>query len=225
MGPPVASKPRGVTVCRPFAVVDVEQNTPEWLAARVGRLTASRAADMLAGGKGTSRANLLWQIVLERMTGRSHEKQWSSGAQQRGLALEPQAVSAYDELTGVLVRRCGFLQHTTLPAGASPDGYLGDFEILVSVKCREAKAHAEHLLNGAIPNDAYQQMRHELWLTGATDHHYVSYNPDFPEGLQLRVHVLKAKDMNLPAYDAEVRKFLAEVATAETELRKRKQVA
>lgn len=192
--------------------------------ARLGRLTASRAADMLAklkgGGYGASRDTLRWQLVLERMTGRSQERDFQNASILRGIELEPQAVAGYEALTGHLVKSCGFLSHDSLMSGASLDGYLGDFDVLVSIKCREAKAHAEHLLTGAIPNAALQQMRHELWLTGAVDHHYVSWHPEFPESLQLRVHVLHATDLDLPGYDADVRTFLDEVAASEQALRR-----
>lgn len=208
---------------RNFTVIDVPQGSPEWHQARCGRLTASKAGEMLAktqsGSWGASRDNLKWEKVLERMTGKPTADKFQSAAMQRGIALEPQAIAGYEALTGNLVRTCGFLAHTTLPVGASLDGYLGDFQILVSIKCREAKAHAEHLLTGAIPNNALQQMRHELWLTGAVDHHYVSWHPDFPEKLQLRVRVLHAKDLDLPGYGREVEAFLAEVAEAEAKLR------
>lgn len=207
-----------------FTEVDVEQGSPEWFAARLGLVTASKAADMLAktakSGWGASRENLKWQLVLERMTGRSQEKAFTSAAMTRGTELEPQARGGYEALTGHLVRTCGFLKHATLAAGASLDGYIGDYQVLVSIKCREAKAHAEHILTGAIPNSARQQMRHELWLTGAADHHYVSWHPDFPEALQMRVHVLHAKDLDIPGYENELRIFLREVDEAEAKLRK-----
>lgn len=207
---------------RNFTVLDLEQRTEAWASARLGRVTASRAGDMLAktsSGWAASRDKLLWQLVLERLTNRPQESGFVSAAMQRGQDLEPQAVAGYEALTGHLVRTCGFLKHDDLMAGASLDGYLGDFQVLVSIKCREAKAHAEHLLTGAIPKSAREQMRHELWLTGATDHHYVSWNPDFPEPLQLRVHVLKAKDLDIPGYNVEILKFLAEVEKAEAKLR------
>lgn len=199
---------------RAFTHLQFEQRSDEWRAARLGRLTASSAGDMLAttkSGYAASRENLRWRLVLERMTGRSQEKDFQSAAMLEGIEREAQAVVAYEAMTGHLVSACGFLQHSTLMAGASLDGYLGDFDVLVSIKCRQPKAHAEHLLSGTIPNDALQQMRHELWLTGAADHHYVSWNPDFPEALQLRVKVIHAADLDLPKFDDEVRKFLAEV--------------
>lgn len=209
---------------RNFTELRCEQRTPEWFAARLGRVTASRAADMLArtraGAWGADRDNLKWQLVLERATGRSQERPFTSAAIQDGIDREPLAVGAYEVETGAVVRSCGFLRHDALMAGASLDGYLGDFETLVSIKCRQPKAHAEHVISGKVPADALAQMRHELWLTGAETHHYVSFNPDFPEAQRLRVKVFTAAELNVATYEAELLAFLADVDAAEAALRK-----
>jgi hypothetical protein len=50
----------------------MEQRTPEWFAKRLGKVTASRIADLMAKtktGPGASRANYLAQLVTERLTG------------------------------------------------------------------------------------------------------------------------------------------------------------
>lgn len=210
-------------MARAFTVIDVPQRTPEWFAARLGRVTGSVASDMLAKTKtgwGASRENLKWRIVLERMTGRPQEPTFTSAAMQAGIEREASAIAAYEAHTGLLVQTCGFLRHESLMVGASLDGYLGDFETLISIKCRQPKAHAEHLLTRRIPADALAQMRHELWLTGATRHQYVSFNPDFPEGAQLRILDVPAGDLSVGSYGAELALFLDECDDAEASLRK-----
>lgn len=208
---------------RDFTRIDVEQRTPEWFAARLGRVTGSKAGDMLArtkSGWATSRDNLKWALVLERLTGRPQDRGFVTPAMQDGIDREASAIAAYEAHTGHLVQTCGFLAHDVLAAGASLDGYLGDFETLISIKCRQPKAHAEHLLTGAVPADALAQMRHELWLTGADAHHYVSFNPDFPEPLQLRIKPFTAADLDVAGYEAVLLAFLEEMAAAEQSLRK-----
>lgn len=208
---------------RLFTEIDVEQRSPEWFAARLGRVTGSRASKMLAttstGKYAAGRDNLRWQLVLERLTGRPQEDGFTSKAMTQGIDREPLAVAAYEAATGDLVRTSGFLSHASLMAGASLDGFVGEYDVLVSVKCREPKAHAEHLLTGAIPKDARDQMRHELWLTGAKAHRYVSWNPDFPESLQLRIVELPAATMALADYAHDLATFLDEVAKSEAALR------
>jgi len=56
-------------------------------------------------------------------------------------------------------------------------------------------------------------MTHGLWLTGKAWADFVSYHPDFPEALQLKVTRLYARDIDLAAYELSVRLFLSEVET------------
>jgi len=123
---------------RAFTVHDVPQRSPEWAAARLGRLTGSRAADMLATVKGREsigRRTLREQLVGERRTGRSHASTFVSAAMQTGVAHEPAAREWYEALTGRFLTQSGFLSHDTLQAGVSLDGHVGDFEGLVEIKC------------------------------------------------------------------------------------------
>src|SRR3990167_9318587 len=107
---------------RNFTVIDAPQRSPEWFQARLGRLTGSRASDMLAMHKdgktpSTSRRNLRVQLALERVTGRSQEDPFLSGDLKRGEDLEPDARARYEAATGVLLRETGFITHTELMAG------------------------------------------------------------------------------------------------------------
>jgi hypothetical protein len=64
-----------------FTVVMAEQRSPEWFAARLGRLTGSRAADMLAtikSGEAAARRDLRVQLVVERLTSTLQEERSST---------------------------------------------------------------------------------------------------------------------------------------------------
>lgn len=199
---------------RAFTVIDAEQRSDAWKLARCGRLTASNAGKMLAKtqkGWAASRTDLRVQIILERLTGKPQESGFQSQAMKDGIDREPLAIAAYEAHTGHLLEQTGFLSHNTLMVGASLDGHLGDFETLVSIKCRQPAAHYEFLRHGIIPAHAMAQMRHELWLTGATEHHYVSWQPDFPERQQLKFVVLKRDEMDVPEYEQEAIRFLHEI--------------
>lgn len=199
---------------RSFTVVDAPQRSPEWCAARVGRLTGSVAGDMLSTiktGEAAGRRNLRLRLVLERLTGRPQESDYVSPAMQAGIDREASAFAAFEALTGEVVWRTGFLAHTEHMAGASLDGHMGDFECLLSIKCRQPAAHFDFLRHGKIPGDALAQMRHELWLTGAAEHHYFSWNPDFQPSKQARVVVVTRAAMDIPEYEKKALAFLAEV--------------
>jgi len=200
---------------RRFVICEAEQRSAEWHAARLGRLTGSVAGDMLAtlksGGEAAGRANLRIRLVLERLTGKSQERDFVSDAMQTGIDREGDAIAAYETVTGDGLLTCGFLSHLDLMAGTSPDAYMGDFDVLVSIKCRQPKAHWEFLRTGKVPADALAQLRHECWLTGAPEHHYVSYNPDFPERHRLKIDVWSAAKLDLPEYEKKALAFLEEV--------------
>lgn len=199
---------------RQFVVIDAEQRSERWFAARAGRLTGSVAGDILARtktGYSTSRWNLALRLTLERLTGKPQESHFVSAAMQAGIDREPLAFAAYEALTGDVVLRTGFLAHTVHMAGCSLDGHMGDFGKLMSIKCRQPAAHFDFLKSGTIPADAMAQIRHELWMTGAEAHDYFSWNPDFPAALQSRVVTVTRSAAEIPEYEAEALKFLAEV--------------
>lgn len=201
-----------------FTIIDAEQRSPEWFQARLGRLTGSAAGKMLAkvkSGEAAGRRDLRLQLILERLTHKSQGSTYVSAAMQQGTDREPLAIAAYEAETGFLFEQTGFLSHNSLMVGASLDAHLGNFEVLVSIKCREAAAHWDFLRAGIIPASAIAQMRHEAWVCGDTfrEHHYVSWQPDFPKGKQLKVAVYTPKMLDLPEYEGEALKFLAEVDT------------
>ena len=199
---------------RKFRVIDAPQRSDEWFAARVGRLTGSVAGDMLAKigrGEAAGRRNLRLRLVLERLTGRPQENDFVSPAMQAGLDREESAYAAYEALTGDVAQRTGFLSHTERMAGCSLDGHLGDFAKLVSIKCRQPAAHLEFLRSGKIPADAMAQIRHELWITGADEHDYFSWNPDFPEALQSRIVTIRRSGAEIEQYERDALVFLNEV--------------
>lgn len=199
-----------------FTVINAEQRSPEWFKARVGRLTGSVAADMLAtikSGEAAARRNLRLRLVLERVTGKPQESDFVSPAMQAGIDREAAAFAAYEALTGDMAIRTGFLAHTTLMAGCSLDGHIGNFTKLLSIKCRQPAAHYDFIKTGKVPGDALAQIRHELWITDALEHDYFSWNPDFPEALQSRVVTVKRDEADIPSYAEAALKFLAEVDT------------
>ena len=199
---------------RHFTVIDAPQRSPEWFAARLGKLTASRAKDMLAtikSGEAAARRDLRVQLVCERLTGQGQEDAYVTADMERGTALEPEAVGAYEVATGNLVRSVGFLAHTELMAGGSPDGVIGDYEGLIEIKAPRPANHLRAIRAGGVPKEHEAQVRHLLWLTGAAWLDFVSYCPAFPSHLQLYISRVTPSADDLGWYDAAVRAFLSEV--------------
>lgn len=209
-----------------FRIVECDQRSDDWRAARLGKLTGSRASDMLAVRQdkkpAASRQNLLTQLVLERITGRSHEHGYQSKYMEQGTEREAEAVSYYEALTGSLLSPVGFLQHPEMAAGVSLDGYVGEIEQpegIVELKCPIPATHLEYLETGTVPGDYLKQITHALWITGAQWCDWMSYNPDFPEPLRAKLVRVEAEWIDLAAYEGLVRLFLKDVDAKEAAVR------
>lgn len=207
-----------------FTVVDCEQRSLEWTHARLGRLCGSRANDMLAEGRtkgqeSKSRRNLRVQLALERIVGRSMERQFTTYAMQDGTEREPDAAMLYEVTTGNLLQTSGYLAMNDVMAGVSLDGYVGDFEGVVEIKSPIHATHLEYLKSGRVPLDYYRQCLHALYVTGAKWCDWFSYQPDFPEGLRLKLVRIERNDAEIADYESKVRIFLEEVAREEQSIR------
>ncbi len=208
-----AHRPRiGVRVS--FTIIDAPQRSEAWFQARLGRLTGSRAADMLAAiktGEAAARRDLRMQLVCERLTKTLQEDAFVNAVMQRGIDMEPLAFAAYEAQTGLVAQRSGFLAHDTYWAGCSLDGHVGAFEGLVEVKCPKSATHLRYLRAGTVPTDYLPQITHNLWVTGASWCDFLSYDDRFPVGLQTFLVRVEAKDLDLVGYEVKALAFLAEV--------------
>jgi hypothetical protein len=193
----------------------VAQRTDAWHALRLGRLTGTGAADMLATirkGEAAARRDLRLRLVCERLTGASAESEFTSKEMQRGIDLEGAARAAYEAATGSLVRPVGFVSHDELEAGCSPDGEIKGFGGLLEVKCPKSSTHLGYLRAHQVPGDYLAQITHNLWITGAAWCDFVSFDDRFPPALQLfRLRVPRAA-VDVTAYELAARLFLDDVA-------------
>lgn len=197
-----------------FTIINAEQRSPEWFAARAGRLTGSRAADMLAtikSGEAAGRRNLRAQLVLERVTGKPQEQTFESAAMRQGAEREAAALDRLEAELGYILTRTGFLAADGLMAGCSLDGHVGNFERIVEAKAPLAATHLEYLKSGKVPGEYLKQITHNLWISGAQACDWLSYNPDFPEHLQTKIVEVARDEAAIAAYDTAARAFLAEV--------------
>jgi hypothetical protein len=200
---------------RRFVVIDAEQRTEAWRQARCGRLTASRAKDMLAvtrsSGEAAARRDLRVQLVCERLTGQPQEDGYVNADMRRGSDLEPEAFAAYESLTGNVLQRSGFLAHTEYAIGCSLDGHLDDFAGIVELKVPKSATHLGYLKYGLLPAEHKAQVTHALYVTGADFCDFFSFDPRFPSALQTFHVRVTPKDVDLAAYESAALAFLAEV--------------
>ena len=191
----------------------MEQRTEEWYAIRLGRVTASRVADVIAKtktGYGASRANYMAELICERLTGTKGEP-FVSSAMMWGTETEPQARAAYEAKLGDLVTEVGFVPHASLGgSGASPDG-LVDVDGLVEIKCPQTATHMDTLLTETVPAKYVTQMQWQMACTGRKWCDFVSYDPRLPERMQLFVKRVPRDDVFIEQLEREITSFIKEM--------------
>ena len=191
----------------------IEQGSPEWLAMRMGKLTASRMADVLAttkSGPSATRNNYLAQLVAERLTGEAAES-FNSAAMAWGTEHEPLARAEYEITNNVTVEQTPFFDHPLIAmCGASPDGLVGS-NGLVEIKCPNTATHIEYLLGKKVPPKYIPQMALQLACTGRKWCDFVSYDPRMSDELKLFIVRYEPTDEYIEMIEKESLLFLLEV--------------
>lgn len=200
----------------------MEQRTEEWFSARLGKVTASRVADVLAkikSGESASRKNYKMELVVQRLTGKPQES-FTNAAMEWGTEQEPFARMAYEAHTSTFVKEEGFVDHPTIEGfGCSPDGIVGDG--LIEIKCPNTANHIETVLDNKAPSKYIPQMQCQMACTGAKWCDFVSFDPRVPEDLQLLVVRVERDQEYIDSMEVEVKQFLSEVLDLFNQLKAR----
>lgn len=195
-------------------IVDFPQGTAEWLAARAGKVTASRMADVVAKiktGEAAARRDYRAQLVAEILTGTQQEDGYTNAEMQWGIDQEELARSAYEVNSKVLVDQVGLILHPSIErAAASPDGLIGT-DGMVEIKCPKTATHLQYLMDGTVPSKYEPQMHWQLACAEREWCDFVSYDPRLPSHLQLFTKRLQRSPDRVKELEREVNAFLADV--------------
>lgn len=195
------------------AAEELIQGSIEWHLVRVGKVTASRMADLAATTKtgwGASRGNYMAELIAERLTGVPAEG-YSSPAMKWGNETEPMARNAYAFYADTDVVQEGFTPHPTIAdSGASPDGLVGE-DGLVELKCPNTATHIDTLLGASVPSKYRLQMQWQMACTGRKWCDFASFDPRMPENMRLFVRRLQRDDVEIARLEKLVNEFQAEL--------------
>ena len=191
----------------------IVQGTDAWFAARLGKVTASRVADVIAKtktGYSASRANYMAELIAERLSGARSEG-FTNAAMQWGTDKEPDARAAYCFMRDVDVAEVGFIDHPTIAmTGASPDGLVGE-DGMLEIKCPNTATHLETLLGGVVPAKYFSQMQWQMACADRQWCDFASYDPRLPEPMRLFIQRVPRDADWLRATEEDVAAFLAEL--------------
>jgi hypothetical protein len=169
----------------------------------------------MAKGRGgepsATRAAYMGELIAETLTGQQVSAFKGNADTERGVELEPHAKTAYELLTGQMVKPVGLVLHPRIDrAAASPDGLLeasGGLE----VKCPRPHVHLEYLMANVPPPAYVPQMAMQAACAELEFVEFVSYCPTFPADLQLFIVRYVPTMEYLKSLEGAVIEFLAEM--------------
>lgn len=194
----------------------MEQRSPEWFAARCGKVTASRLYDVMArtkSGYAASRQNYMAELICQRLTGKPEEG-FTNAAMMRGTELEPVAREMYalNEFDAV-ISEVGLIDHPTIAGfAASPDGLVND-DGLIEIKCPNTWTHLQTLKTGTPKRQYLLQMHAQMMCTGRKWCDFVSFDDRLPPELAYFKTRINFDEVLAAEIEQEVVKFLAELET------------
>ncbi len=145
-------------------IIDCEQRSPEWYAARAGIPTASEFATVMAkgkdGGDSKTRKTYMLKLAGEILTGEPAES-YDNAYMERGRQQEDEARDLYAFMAGEEPCRVGFIRNGQ--KGCSPDSLIGE-RGMVEIKTALPHIHIEHMLKGEFPAVHKAQCQGGLWV-------------------------------------------------------------
>lgn len=192
------------------------QRSPEWFAARCGKVTTSRLYDVMTrtkSGYAASRQNYMAELICQRLTGKPEEG-FTNAAMMRGTELEPVAREMYalNEFDAV-ISEVGLIDHPTIAGfAASPDGLVND-DGLIEIKCPNTWTHLQTLKTGVPKRQYLLQMHAQMMCTGRKWCDFVSFDDRLPPELAYFKTRINFDEVLAEEIEQEVVKFLTELET------------
>ena len=190
-------------------ILDMEQGSDEWLAARLGRPSASMFSKLITtkGKPSTQAGGYINKLAGERLSGES-EAFYTNEHMVRGTELEPEAREAYEFISGNDVLEVGFVVDPSFEYGCSPDGLIGT-DGGIEIKCPAATTMMKYYQDSEeLVKAYYQQIQGCMWVTKRDWWDAFAYHPKMK-------HVL----VRVPRDDTFIAKLAVEVEAAVIEIK------
>jgi len=159
-------------------ILNCEQGSDEWFAARVGLISASNLSKLITstGKKSTSAKTYLNGLIAEKIMGEKIETH-QTDAMKRGVELEEEARQAYQLITDNVVNEVGLIYFDdNKRLSCSPDGLMANKGL--EIKCPNPNTHIKYLLSGKCPSEYYGQVQGSMYVTGLKQWDFMSYHPN-----------------------------------------------
>lgn len=187
---------------------DVRQNSDDWFSLRLGKVTSSNFACIMANN-----GKAFWEpakryaqkIALERVTMKREEEWYSNALMERGNDLEPLARILYEQDTMSEVTNWGFFEEWDI--GDSPDGLVWD-DGCIEIKSVIAPTHWERIENGWYDRAYHWQINWHMLISGRKWCDFISFCPEFPDHKQLHIFRVERNEEELKIMRTRINEFL-----------------
>jgi len=159
----------------PEIIKDICQQDDEWFKLRIGSIGGSSISQAVAGGKGKSKATLMYRLIGEMLSGEKYDG-YSNPYMQMGNELEPECRELYEFVTENQVEQIGMFKYDD-HRHYSPDGLIEtkDGLGLIEIKCVIPSTWAEVKISNKIDTSYRKQMQYGLGISGREFCDYVVY--------------------------------------------------
>jgi putative phage-type endonuclease len=200
---------------------DVLQGSDEWLAMRLGKITASRFKDVMTNGIGGSPSktaeSYMIELAIEAVTGKSLPF-FENDAMRHGTETEPKARLMYELMTGNDVAEVAFIEHNEF-VGVSPDGLIG-VNGGIEIKCPNTKTQVERYLGAiGLPDDYKWQVHGCIWVAEREWWDFVSFDDRIDTAAQYlctRVYrdekIIKELDEKVKAFSESLQEMIIKLS-------------
>ncbi len=191
-------------------IIDCEQNSAEWYAARLGTPTASMFATVMAKGKdggiSLTRTEYMRKLAGEIVTGDPMDN-YTNAHMERGKLMEDEARDLYAFSTDCEPQRVGFIRNGQ--KGCSPDSLIGTRGGL-EIKSALAHIQIERLQRGDLPPEHRAQVQGTIWCCERDWWDFVSYGG---AKLPIFIHRVYRDDGYIATLAGAIDKFNVELQT------------
>lgn len=211
-------------------VIECEQGSEQWHAARVGVITGSEfvtargkyATGKQAGTPNAAAKNYAFKKAIERIGGKLLDDGFENWGMRRGHELEPAARREHEIQIGELVHRCGFVTTDCGTYGASLDGMIGHRLGGSEYKCFASPEKLRDILLDGDLSDVTDQVQGGIWIAELEWMDFCLYCPELaPAGSPLwhrRVYrddaYIKALRSDLEQFNDLVLEYMAKLRVA-----------
>lgn len=190
-------------------IINVEQNSSEWLRLKLGVISASNAHKLISKKGTETRSGYLSELVAQVVTGDFDEV--TSQAMEWGKNNEQSAKMLYQFETANLVETCGFYMTPDCRAGCSPDGLIKGQKKGLEIKAPfSSRIYVDFVTQGKIKKEYLYQVQFSMWVTGLDSWDFANYDPRM-RTKKLHVVTIEKDPEIMNQFDEVVPEFISDM--------------